>query len=50
MLGLGQPVRSLPQSFTGSIPADVCEVRPFCPGCLVVVVNATPRIPNKVNI
>jgi menaquinone biosynthesis decarboxylase len=36
LLGLGRPVRSLPQSFTGSIPDDVCEVRPFCPGCLVV--------------
>src|SRR4029453_13361754 len=35
-LGLGRPVRSLPQSFTGSIPEDVREVRPFCPGCLVV--------------
>ncbi len=36
LLGLGRPVRSLPQSFTGSIPEDVREARPFCPGCLVV--------------
>ena len=36
LLGLGQPVRSLQQSFTGSIPNDVREARAFCPGCLVV--------------
>jgi 4-hydroxybenzoate decarboxylase subunit C len=36
LLGLGQPVRSLPHSFTGSIPNDVGEARAFCPGCLVV--------------
>jgi 3-polyprenyl-4-hydroxybenzoate decarboxylase len=36
LLGLGQPVRSLPQNFTGSIPNDVREARVFCPGCLVM--------------
>lgn len=36
LLGLGQAVRSLPQSFTGSIPSDVREARVFCPGCLVL--------------
>ncbi|HEU0006995.1 MAG TPA: UbiD family decarboxylase [Terriglobia bacterium] len=36
LLGLSQPVRSLPRNFTGSIPNDVREARVFCPGCLVI--------------
>ena len=36
-LGLGDPVRDLPEEFSASsLPADVNEVVVFCPGCLVV--------------
>jgi 4-hydroxybenzoate decarboxylase subunit C len=36
-LGLGDPVRSLPGTFTSAdLPAGVGTVRVFCPGCLVV--------------
>lgn len=36
-LGLGDPVRDLPRSFTTSeLPAGVTDVRVFCGGCLVV--------------
>jgi 4-hydroxybenzoate decarboxylase subunit C len=36
LLGLGQPIRQLPQFFQGGIPRDVSEVQVFCPGCLVL--------------
>jgi 3-polyprenyl-4-hydroxybenzoate decarboxylase and related decarboxylases len=36
-LGLGDPVRDLPRSFTAAeVPAGVSDVRVFCGGCLVV--------------
>ncbi len=36
-LGLGDPVRSLPGTFTAAeLPQGVTTVRVFCPGCLVV--------------
>jgi UbiD family decarboxylase len=36
-LGLGEPVRALPQEFQANpLPSGVSEVRVFCPGCLVV--------------
>ncbi|MBI3263692.1 MAG: UbiD family decarboxylase [Acidobacteria bacterium] len=36
--GVGDPVRALPREFrpTAEPPADVADVRVFCPGCLVV--------------
>jgi 3-polyprenyl-4-hydroxybenzoate decarboxylase len=36
LLGIGEPVRSLPDAFTGAPRPPVREVRVFCPGCLVV--------------
>ena len=37
LLGLGDPVRSLPREFRAAdLPQGVHEVRPFCGGCLVV--------------
>jgi len=37
LLGLGDPVRTLPGEFSASeLPAGVREVLPFCRGCLVV--------------
>ncbi|MEE4271049.1 MAG: UbiD family decarboxylase [Thermoanaerobaculales bacterium] len=36
-LGLGDPVRELPQTFSaGELPSGVDRVEVFCPGCLVV--------------
>src|SRR5262247_2367415 len=35
-LGVGDPVRQLPQSFGGTPPQGVTDVRVFCPGCLIV--------------
>ncbi len=37
-LGVGEPVRSLPREFRPAAPPprDVCDVRVFCGGCLVV--------------
>lgn len=36
MLGLGQPVRELPEAFRGEVPRGVRAVQAYCPGCLVV--------------
>ena len=37
LLGLGDPVRTLPAAFSSAdVPAGVHDVRVFCPGCLVV--------------
>ena len=37
LLGLGDPVRELPQRVSvGGLPAGVHDARVFCPGCLVV--------------
>ncbi|MBM3779832.1 MAG: 4-hydroxybenzoate decarboxylase, partial [Acidimicrobiia bacterium] len=37
LLGLGDPVRDLPRSFSApEVPAGVSDVRVFCGGCLVV--------------
>jgi UbiD family decarboxylase len=36
LLGLGDPIRSLPESFEGPLPPGATEAAVFCPGCLVV--------------
>lgn len=36
MLGLGEPVRSLPREFRGELPRDVSAAEAFCGGCLVL--------------
>jgi UbiD family decarboxylase len=36
MLGLGEPVRTLPAEFRGALPPPFRAALPFCPGCLVV--------------
>ena len=36
LLGLGDPIRELPEEYTGAPPRDVRAVRVFAPGCLVV--------------
>jgi 3-polyprenyl-4-hydroxybenzoate decarboxylase len=36
LLGTGEPIRALPDSFSGTTPQGVTAVSVFCPGCLVV--------------
>ncbi len=36
LLGCGDPIRKLPNEFTGTQPQGVGKVRVFCPGCIVV--------------
>lgn len=36
MLGVGEPVRRLPEEWRGDLPTGVTEVAAFCPGCLMV--------------
>src|SRR5690348_2228728 len=36
MLGLGDPVRSLPREFKGELPSYISRAEVFCGGCLVV--------------
>lgn len=36
LLGLGEPVRTLPTTFVGSLPPEFPRAEGFCPGCLVV--------------
>ena len=36
MLGVGDPVRSLPKEFRGDLPSGITQAEAFCPGCLVV--------------
>ncbi|HEX5053640.1 MAG TPA: UbiD family decarboxylase [Planctomycetota bacterium] len=36
LLGLGEPVRTLPTQFTGELPPPFVRAEVFCPGCLVV--------------
>jgi UbiD family decarboxylase len=36
LLGLGEPVRTLPTVFTGALPPEFARAEVFCPGCLVV--------------
>ncbi|HLA10730.1 MAG TPA: UbiD family decarboxylase [Pyrinomonadaceae bacterium] len=36
MLGLGEPTRELPRTFTGELARGVSFAEPFCAGCLVV--------------
>ena len=36
LLGLGEPIRTLPREFRGELPSPFERARPFCAGCLVV--------------
>lgn len=36
MLGLGDPIRSLPRQFSGTLPSGVRRAEVFCGGCLVL--------------
>lgn len=42
LLGVGDPVRDLPASFSGPSPPGIADARVFCPGCLVL---QAPRFP-----
>ncbi|MBL8115262.1 MAG: UbiD family decarboxylase [Acidobacteria bacterium] len=36
MAGIGEPIRELPRSFSGPLPAGTTDAQVFCPGALVV--------------
>ena len=36
LVGTGEPVRSLPSSFSGALPGPFSKAKVFCPGCLVL--------------
>ncbi|MEW5976106.1 MAG: menaquinone biosynthesis decarboxylase [Acidobacteriota bacterium] len=46
-LGLGHPIRELPQQFHGEAPAEVENVEVFCPGCLVLSGTNFERAPRQ---
>ena len=46
LLGLGDPVRSLPETFTGTPGTHTRDVRVFCPGCLVVETEGFETAPD----
>ncbi len=43
LLGVGDPIRELPESFRGPAPPGVTDARVFCPGCLVLQGPPFPR-------
>jgi 4-hydroxybenzoate decarboxylase subunit C len=43
LLGVGDPIRDLPETYTGPLPPGVTDARVFCPGCLVLQGPAYPR-------
>jgi UbiD family decarboxylase len=51
MLGIGEPHRKLPRSYTGEPPSDIEEIVPYCPGCLLVSgpgFEAEPTLPERI--
>jgi UbiD family decarboxylase len=46
LLGLGDPIRKLPDTFSGELPSELTEARVFSPGCLVVTGPAHEREPD----
>jgi UbiD family decarboxylase len=43
LLGVGDPVRDLPQEYSGPLPHGATDARVFCPGCLVLQAAPFPR-------
>ncbi|MFQ5720696.1 MAG: UbiD family decarboxylase [Acidobacteriota bacterium] len=43
LLGVGEPWRELPGTFSGDLPPDVTDARVFCPGCLVLKTAPFPH-------
>ena len=48
MLGLGDPVRKLPQEFKGQLPSYVTHAEVFCAGCLVLQGADDESLPSHV--
>ncbi|MEA4926054.1 MAG: UbiD family decarboxylase [Syntrophomonadaceae bacterium] len=46
LLGLGEPVRSLPFEYTGSTLTGIDKIKPYCGGCLLVSGAAYSRRPD----
>jgi len=47
LLGLGNPVRSLPGKFTGELPRDITRAEVFCAGCLVIEGSSFEKDPDQ---
>jgi len=47
LLGLGNPIRSLPGKFTGELPRDITRAEVFCAGCLVVEGSSFEKDPDQ---
>ncbi len=51
LLGVGDPIRSLPKTYNGNCPALINNIRTYCPGCLVVdskTFKDDPLLPEKI--
>ena len=46
LLGLGEPIRSLPREFAGELPPGARAAAVFCPGCLVLEADTWGRDPD----
>lgn len=46
LLGVGDPIRELPKSFSAALPAGVKNARVYCPGCLVLDGESFASDPN----
>ena len=46
LLGLGDPVRTLPMEFRRELPGSIVAAQPFCAGCLVVQGSSFARDPD----
>ena len=46
ILGLGEPIRTLPTTFGGEVPPGVRQVKSFCPGCLLLEGTGYLQDPN----
>lgn len=44
MLGLGEPVRTLPALYSGPLPSGITRLAPYCPGCLVIEGTPSPAL------
>jgi UbiD family decarboxylase len=43
LLGVGEPIRELPEQLPGALPPGIQEAKVFCPGCLVLQAPPFPK-------
>jgi len=46
MLGIGEKIRDLPDTFRGCMPSKATDTRAFCPGCLLVKMPQNESVEN----